>query len=522
MRLLALLALAVAPWDGSAWSRMGTGVDDTVFALAVAPDGSLYAGGAFTAAGGVQATRVARRDGTGWSALGEGLPEFVRSLVVAPDGTPYAAIEAPSETLFLAGRVARWTGGTWQARGEDFDFPVFALATTPGGTLYAAGWFTTSPLGGALDAGVSLAVAPDGSLYAAGRFTVDTAPTYGVGRWDGSAWSLLGATDNDVFAVAFDANADLVLGGSFETAGGVASPHIALYDAPAPVTDFTFTQPAMGDSYRVGAWLKSIWNSPEPSTARVVLTLRRGSADPIEVYRGSNLQIPDFGAARYLIPEGTLAGDDYRFRIQDETDPATFAVSDAFSITDQGASFTLTAPVGGDAIALGSTRLVTWRRPAALPGGHVVLALADKATGATGASVTTANDGQRRRGAVRFPREPGRPLQAHDHERPVTELHREHRDAHARRRRHDEPGGRRGLRRGRPALRPLAVADAGRPLGHRPPSAQAIGPAADGTCRLDAQRRPLPDDRPHRPRAGRRLLRPRARDEWRRAVLGQE
>src|SRR5215212_2614337 len=52
------------------------GADDSISAMIVFDDGSgpaLYAGGAFTAAGGTNASRVARWDGTSWSALGSGI-----------------------------------------------------------------------------------------------------------------------------------------------------------------------------------------------------------------------------------------------------------------------------------------------------------------------------------------------------------------------------------------------------------------------------------------------------------------
>ena len=47
----------------SSWHPLGDGVDGGVAALAVGPGGALYAGGDFTAAGGVTANRVARWDG---------------------------------------------------------------------------------------------------------------------------------------------------------------------------------------------------------------------------------------------------------------------------------------------------------------------------------------------------------------------------------------------------------------------------------------------------------------------------
>ncbi len=120
----------IAKWDGTAWSALsgpsGTGMDGTyltVSALAVFGDGdreALYAGGNFPTAGGVNVNRIARWDGTVWSALsgpsGFGVNEHVLALAVQRDGT--------GETLFAGGYfttaggldvngIAKWDGAEW-------------------------------------------------------------------------------------------------------------------------------------------------------------------------------------------------------------------------------------------------------------------------------------------------------------------------------------------------------------------------------------------------------------------------
>ena len=67
----------IAKWDGKAWSALGTGLNDSVYALAVFDaDGegpsppALYAGGAFTAAGNLSASHIARWNGTSWFPVG--------------------------------------------------------------------------------------------------------------------------------------------------------------------------------------------------------------------------------------------------------------------------------------------------------------------------------------------------------------------------------------------------------------------------------------------------------------------
>ena len=59
------------------------------YALATGPDGSLYAGGDFTAASGVDVSRIARWDGT-WHGLGTGVNGSVRAVAVGADNSIYA------------------------------------------------------------------------------------------------------------------------------------------------------------------------------------------------------------------------------------------------------------------------------------------------------------------------------------------------------------------------------------------------------------------------------------------------
>ena len=54
----------------------GSGMNNTVYALAVDASGNLYAGGNFTTAGGVTANYIAKWNGTSWSALGSGMNQF--------------------------------------------------------------------------------------------------------------------------------------------------------------------------------------------------------------------------------------------------------------------------------------------------------------------------------------------------------------------------------------------------------------------------------------------------------------
>ena len=79
-------ANTIARWDGNSWSALGSGIDRSfpspyVNALAVLGS-NVYAGGAFTTAGGLPANYIAKWDGSNWSALGSGVNGSVSALAV--------------------------------------------------------------------------------------------------------------------------------------------------------------------------------------------------------------------------------------------------------------------------------------------------------------------------------------------------------------------------------------------------------------------------------------------------------
>ena len=174
----------IAKWDGTAWSALsgpsGTGMDGTyltVSALAVFGDGdreALYAGGNFPTAGGVNVNRIARWDGTVWSALsgpsGFGVNEHVLALAVQRDGT--------GETLFAGGYfttaggldvngIAKWDGAEWSVLSGPSGTGMGVL-----GYYYQVGALTE------FDDGAG------GALYAGGHFaTAGGVPSYNIAKW---------------------------------------------------------------------------------------------------------------------------------------------------------------------------------------------------------------------------------------------------------------------------------------------------------------------------------------------------
>src|SRR5258708_33671922 len=106
----------------SALSRcttLGRSVKTAVAALTVFDDGTgpaLYAGGKFTAAGGVVVNNIAKWDGTQWSALGSGMGDgflspSVSALTVFDDGTGaalYAGGQFATAGGVAANDIAAW------------------------------------------------------------------------------------------------------------------------------------------------------------------------------------------------------------------------------------------------------------------------------------------------------------------------------------------------------------------------------------------------------------------------------
>jgi hypothetical protein len=200
-----------------------------VYALLIAPyppgDADaplvLYAGGNFSAAGGVPADSLAMWDGSTWHAVVHDFQVIfgVEDLVIFDDGQGGGAmlyacgwfIEVDGVTV---NRIARWDGTAW--------WPVGAGFTVPGST-------TTSMN--------ALAVFDDGRgagarLYIGGAISHSDGQLVGfVSRWNGMAWEPTASTypTDDVFALhVFDDGSGpaLYAGGRFGFIGGFGTPSV--------------------------------------------------------------------------------------------------------------------------------------------------------------------------------------------------------------------------------------------------------------------------------------------------------
>lgn len=136
-----------ARWDGSRWA-VPAPMDGDVRAIAD-HDGAIYLGGTFTTIGlddGL--AHIARYQAGAFEALGAGLNERVNAIAVAADGTLYAGgfftgtgdFDAERKTGTELHYVARWTGAVWEDLGGGLDGFVRDLAFW-GDDLIAVGQF---------------------------------------------------------------------------------------------------------------------------------------------------------------------------------------------------------------------------------------------------------------------------------------------------------------------------------------------------------------------------------------------
>lgn len=264
-------ALGVARWNGSAFQALGTGVDGAVAAL-VSFDGGLIAGGFFTTAGGSAANYVARWSGGAWSPLASGFDGPVQALAVFdPDGagaTPASLIAAggfKTAGSTTVNGIARWNGSAWVALGGGITaagaYPTIRalLPVTESGQnkLYAAGLL--SAVGTVTAPAIPMPEAPGGQALLA------------VAAWDGSAWTTLGSglacTANEsgralaTFDEDGDGTASLVLGGHFTNVGDGPVAGVARWDGTA------WTRLGANEGFGAGVHALALGTTPLPGTS---------------------------------------------------------------------------------------------------------------------------------------------------------------------------------------------------------------------------------------------------------------
>jgi hypothetical protein len=110
-------ANCIAKWNGSTWSALGTptnGVSTAVGlyveSIAVLDANNIFVGGGFTSAGGGSANRIAKWNGSTWSALGSGMNNSVYTIDVLNASNIFVGGRFTTAGGVPANYIARWNG----------------------------------------------------------------------------------------------------------------------------------------------------------------------------------------------------------------------------------------------------------------------------------------------------------------------------------------------------------------------------------------------------------------------------
>lgn len=188
------------------WQNVGgTGSAGQAVRAIYAHQEQVYVGGSFSQIGGKNASNIAKYHPTqGWSILSNGLNGSVNALTVMPNGDLIAGGN-------FTGRVARFNGSTWTTLGA-LDGNILALATDSQGNLWAGGefsgnlakwtgttWQTFSMPSGSSSSNIVHALAADqyGNVYIGANNWLPGTPStsyLGYVRQNGNINNLWGAT----------------------------------------------------------------------------------------------------------------------------------------------------------------------------------------------------------------------------------------------------------------------------------------------------------------------------------------
>jgi hypothetical protein len=233
------------------WVPVGSGMDNYVWGSAVY-NGNLYASGNFEHADGNSALAIAKWNGSAWSDVGGGFQQnafsnVIRGLIVY-NNELIAGGYVDSVSGMAIHKVARWNGSTWSAMGTDCPISTINCFVIHNGELYAGGegsgavkvcvakWDGTNWTGLDVEGNntdVWSMASYNGALYAGGAFSnFNGQGIGGVAKWDGSTWSNIstGFSQFDIVRALAVFNNKLYIGGGFTSVGGVSAANIASYD----------------------------------------------------------------------------------------------------------------------------------------------------------------------------------------------------------------------------------------------------------------------------------------------------
>jgi hypothetical protein len=211
--------IAYRDFQTNSWVTLGSGVDDTVYAIEFEPiSNSWFVGGDFFTAGGVSAYGIARYIGGGaWEAVGGGLLNLGGSvytlLRVARDGGGYDLYVGGSFSqvgaTVEAHNIARWDGSAWYAVNYGTSGEVKAVLVTASDELIVAGDFSSA--------------GPNPGLA-----------VNNIAVWYADTWSALGdgvgTEDYDEVNALVLSGSEVIAGGDFELTGNQVVNNLARWN----------------------------------------------------------------------------------------------------------------------------------------------------------------------------------------------------------------------------------------------------------------------------------------------------
>ncbi len=216
----------VARWNGTALApyvvgaNIGVSAGAVVYDAVILPDDTFIIVGSFALAGGVVNTsRIARWNGATWVAYGTGLAGGANigyGVVADASGYPTVTGDFATANGVAALNIARWTGATFVPFGVGLNAVGLTLLLTKTNVLWVGGQFTT-----------------------ANGVTVN-AVTY----WNGATFVALGTGLAigigilQVYTLEELNNNDIVIGGQFDTANGIASRAIVVWNGTVFIAKF--------------------------------------------------------------------------------------------------------------------------------------------------------------------------------------------------------------------------------------------------------------------------------------------
>lgn len=341
----------LARWNptSEAWESVISGISSTVQCMAFDANGDLYIGGSFQDLGSANGDKIAKitglePDGTPTAnALGTGLAVLpCEALAISPNGDVYAGGQFISAGgVANTAYIAKWDGTAWSALSTGLNNNVFALAFAPNGDLYIGGMFTDvaypylckwngtafSVVGTNTDINKyvrALAFGATGHLYVGGAFTNaggNPNADY-IAKWSGSSWESLGTGMNSGVTHITVNSGKVYAGGVFTTADGLTvTDRVAVWSNGAwqPIDiDFPgtsqvlFVLPASDGSLYVGGVFSTAGETPDENaeTGIVALNLEVSSASAntypyIQVYGPGTLKaITNYSTGKTIAFDG--------------------------------------------------------------------------------------------------------------------------------------------------------------------------------------------------------------------------